>query len=158
VAMVDGYVALANMFMGTACSILLRWGTFRLDLFINLKNHHSLVTFQNMLLWLFLALVLADDLPPLRKSDLAQMMAVAEKQRYTTEIVRDIYTSVVEEASNGKGQYVTDFTGCDASNPKISQEMCNSIVEDVFHIMHTKFPDSSVSYDVNNKEFKIVWT
>lgn len=157
-AILGGYAALANMFMGTACSILLRWGTFRLVLFINLKNRRSLVTFQNMLLWLFLAIALADDMPPLRKADLTQMMVAAEKQRYTTEIVRDIYTSVVEEASNGKGQYVTEFTGCDTSNPKISQEMCNSIVDDVFHIMHTKFPDSGVSYDVSNKEFKIVWT
>jgi len=111
-----------------------------------------------MLLWLFLAIALADDMPPLRKADLAQMMVAAEKKRYTTEIVRDIYTSVVETAANGQGTYVTEFGGCDASNPKISQEMCNSIVDDVFHIMHTKFPDCGVTYDVNNKEFRISWS
>ena len=146
------------MIMGNAGSILLRCGTFRVFLFINLKKRYCLEAFQNMLLWLFLALVLADDLPPLRKSDLAQMMVVAEKQRYTTEIVRDIYTSVVESASNGEGTYVTEFGGCDTSNPKISQEMCNSIVDDVFNIMHTKFPDCGVTYDVANKEFRISWT
>jgi hypothetical protein len=97
-----------------------------------------------------------DELKPLSKAELGQLMAASERHRYTEEIVRGVYDSVVEAASSGKNNYVTDFTGCDNSNPKISEELCKLIVNDVFSIINTKFPDAIISYDIN-KEFKIAW-
>ena len=99
-----------------------------------------------------------DELNPISKAELVQHMLTAEKRRYTEEIVRGVYNSVLEEAKSGKDRYVTDFTGCDNSNPKISEDMGISIVNDVFSIINTKFPDSSVTYDLNIKEFKISWS
>jgi hypothetical protein len=98
-----------------------------------------------------------DDLKPLSKAELVQHMLTAEKHRYTEEIVRDVYNSVLEEAKSGKDRYITEFKGCDNSNPQISEGMCISIVNDVFSIINTKFPDSTVTYDSDNKEFKIIW-
>ena len=99
-----------------------------------------------------------DDLPPLNRVDLLQFMHSAVKKRYTEDIVRDVYNSVVEDAKQGKGQFVLEFTGCDNSNAEISEELCKSIVNDVFTIVQVKFPDSLVSYNIESKEFKLSWT
>jgi hypothetical protein len=98
-----------------------------------------------------------DDLKLLTKANLLQIMQDAEKLRLTEEIVRDVYNSVVEEATNGKGEFAIEFTGCDNSNVKISKELCVDIVNDVFGIVQTKFPDSIVAYNVETKEFKVSW-
>lgn len=98
-----------------------------------------------------------EDLKPLAKENLLQMMYDSEKLKYTEDIVRDIYKSVVEEAMNGKGEFSIEFTGCDNSNIKISKELCVEIVTDVFGIVQAKFPDSLVAYNVETKEFKVSW-
>jgi len=82
-----------------------------------------------------------DDLQPLNRTNLLHIMRNAEKKRYSEEIVRDIYTSVVEEATNGKSEFAIEFTGCDNSNVKISEELCVEIVNDVFVNVQAKFPD-----------------
>ena len=98
-----------------------------------------------------------DDLKPLPKANLTKMMHDAEKLRLTEEIVRDVYNSVIEEAANGKSEFAVEFTGCSNSNIKVSEELCFAIVNDVFSIVQTKFPDSFVAYNVDTKEFKVSW-
>ena len=98
-----------------------------------------------------------DDLIPLPKANLTQMMLDAEKLRLTEGIVRDVYNSVVEEATNGKSEFMVEFAGCRNSYIKISEDLCFSIVNDVFGIVQTKFPDSLVAYNVESKEFKVSW-
>lgn len=98
-----------------------------------------------------------DDLVPMTRSSLAQMMQSAEKKRLTGEIVRDIYKTVIEEANGGKAHFAMEFVGCDNTNPSISEETCVAIVNDVFGIIQAKFPDCAVTYTAESKEFKIVW-
>lgn len=98
-----------------------------------------------------------DDLVPMTRSSLAQMMQSAEKKRLTGEIVRDIYKTVLDEAKSGKGHFAMEFVGCDNTNPSISEETCVAIVNDVFGIIQAKFPDCTVTYTADSKEFKIVW-
>ena len=98
-----------------------------------------------------------DDLKPVAKANLTKMTQDAEKLKLTEEIVRDIYSSVVEEATNGKPEFAVEFTGCSNSNIKVSEEICFAIVNDVFSIVQTKFPDSLVAYNVETKEFKVSW-
>lgn len=98
-----------------------------------------------------------DDLKPLTKTQLIQIMQDAEKLKLTEEITRDVYNSVVEEATNGKSEFSVEFTGCSNSNIKVSEEICFAIVNDVFSIVQTKFPDSLVAYNVETKEFKVSW-
>ena len=98
-----------------------------------------------------------DDLKPMAKAKLLEITADAEKLKLTEEIVRDVYNSVIEESNNGKTEFTVEFTGCSNSNIRISEELCVAIVNDVFGIVGTKFPDSFVDYNIDTKMFKVSW-